>query len=276
VARSLRLLGRNRRNILEFRDSDHWPVPATDLRATVLEHVRAEGEDPTGWRITLVTNLRFLGYVFNPASFYLCRGTAGELRVVIVEVHDTHLERHDMVDDTMKIPGLAGSLRQASCDRWTMDVEQYVLMRAHILEIDFPSGRACRLGPGSWPRRRRCRAWMPGTSCGSATMLTSCSLAARLALTSRISSLGRGLREGRLVDSGRLPQGGRDFTRTDLGEAVERIALGPTWPARRPWTRSGRRSGSSTAASPARSTTEAAWPRPSSRTGKVDTKKPLS
>jgi DUF1365 family protein len=94
VARSLRLVGRNRANVLEFRDADHWPGPATDLRATVLEHLRSESEDPTGWRITLVTNLRVLGYVFNPASFYLCRDAAGELRVVVVEVHNTHLERH--------------------------------------------------------------------------------------------------------------------------------------------------------------------------------------
>ena len=94
VARSLRLVGRNRRNALEFRDADHWPEPATDLRATVLAHLSAEGEDPSGWRITLVTNLRVLGYVFNPASFYLCRDASGALRRVVVEVHNTHLERH--------------------------------------------------------------------------------------------------------------------------------------------------------------------------------------
>jgi len=94
VDRSIRLLSRNRRNVLSFRDTDHWTEPATDLRSTVLDHLRAEGEDPAGWRITLVTNLRVLGYVFNPASFYLCRDAAGALRVVIVEVHNTHLERH--------------------------------------------------------------------------------------------------------------------------------------------------------------------------------------
>ncbi len=94
VDTSLRLVSRNRRNLFGFRDADHWPKPATDLRATVLDHLRAEGEDPTGWRITLVTNLRILGYVFNPASFYLCRDASGALRVVVVEVHNTHLERH--------------------------------------------------------------------------------------------------------------------------------------------------------------------------------------
>ena len=94
VTRSTRLIGRNRRNVLEFRDADHWTTPATDLRATVLAHLREQGEDPTGWRIMLITNLRVLGYVFNPASFYLCRDAAGVLRVVVIEVHNTHLERH--------------------------------------------------------------------------------------------------------------------------------------------------------------------------------------
>ena len=94
VDRRLRLVSRNRRNLLEVRDDDHWPEPATDLRATVLAHLRSEGEDPTDWRITLVTNPRTLGHVFNPASFYLCRDGAGSLRMVVVEVHNTHLERH--------------------------------------------------------------------------------------------------------------------------------------------------------------------------------------
>jgi uncharacterized protein len=94
VAHASRLVGRNRRAVLEFRDADHWPEPADDIRTAVLDHLRAQGEDPDGWRITLVTNLRTLGYVFNPASFYLCRDRGGALRVVIVEVHNTHLERH--------------------------------------------------------------------------------------------------------------------------------------------------------------------------------------
>lgn len=94
VADSLRLIGRNRRNVLEFRDRDHLQPPAGDVRTGIHEHLRREGHDPTLWTITLVTNLRVLGYVFNPASFYLCRDHAGALRVVVVEVHNTHHERH--------------------------------------------------------------------------------------------------------------------------------------------------------------------------------------
>ncbi len=94
VADRLRLVGRNRRGIVTFRDADHLPVPARDLDADVRAHLRAEGHAPAEWQITLVTNLRILGYVFNPASFYLCRDGEGALRVVIVEVHNTFGERH--------------------------------------------------------------------------------------------------------------------------------------------------------------------------------------
>ena len=94
VARKLKLISRNRSNILSFRDSDHLDPPAVDLREAVREHLRSEGVDPDGWRLTLITNVRVFGYVFNPASFYLCRDPSGALQVVIVEVHNTHLERH--------------------------------------------------------------------------------------------------------------------------------------------------------------------------------------
>lgn len=94
VADTLRLVARNGRGILVVRDDDHLVPPATDLRVAIDAHLRDEGIDPTGWQVTLVTTPRVLGYVFNPASFYLCRDPDGRLELVIVEVHNTHLERH--------------------------------------------------------------------------------------------------------------------------------------------------------------------------------------
>ena len=94
VPRRLRSISRGRWNLLSFRDEDHFDPPASDVRATILDHLRGEGVDPDGWQVTLVTNLRVLGYVFNPASFFLCRDRGGELQAVIVEVHNTHGERH--------------------------------------------------------------------------------------------------------------------------------------------------------------------------------------
>ncbi|MFL5649234.1 MAG: DUF1365 domain-containing protein [Chloroflexota bacterium] len=94
VPRRLRLVGRNRRSLLSFHDADHLVPPARAVEESVPDILRAEGFDPDGWRITLVTNLRSFGYVFNPASFFLCRDRTGELAVVIVEVHNTHGERY--------------------------------------------------------------------------------------------------------------------------------------------------------------------------------------
>ena len=94
VGRRVRLFRRNRRWVVEHRDADHWTPEAADLRASVLAHLRGEGVDTRGWRVTLVAYPRVLGHVFNPASFYLCRDAAGGLRAVVVEVHNTHGERH--------------------------------------------------------------------------------------------------------------------------------------------------------------------------------------
>jgi DUF1365 family protein len=90
----LRLFRRNRRGVATFRDADHLPRPARDVPSEIRAHLRAEGINPEGWRITLVTYLRVLGYVFNPASFYLCRDDGGTLRAVVIEVHNTFGQRH--------------------------------------------------------------------------------------------------------------------------------------------------------------------------------------
>ena len=94
VAARSRLIARNRPAVLGFRDADHLPGGSTDVDRDVRALLRADGLEPADWQITLITNLRVFGYVFNPASFYLCRDGAGGLRRVIVEVHNTFGERH--------------------------------------------------------------------------------------------------------------------------------------------------------------------------------------
>ena len=94
VSRRVPLIRRNQGGLVAFWDADHLPDGASDIAPEVGAHLRGYGLQPEGWQITLVTNLRVLGYVFNPASFYLCRDEDGLLQVVIVEVHNTHGERH--------------------------------------------------------------------------------------------------------------------------------------------------------------------------------------
>lgn len=89
-----RLVGRNRRAIFELRDADHLKPPSTDLVADFRRHLAASGIDLGGGRVTLVANLRTLGHVFNPASFWLCRDAQDRLAAVVVEVHNTYRERH--------------------------------------------------------------------------------------------------------------------------------------------------------------------------------------
>ncbi len=98
--------------------------PRTTCAGAFLDHLRSEGHDPTGWRVTLVTNPRILGYVFNPASFFLCRDAAGELQVVVVEVHNTHGERH-----CYTLRRQAGTSTFAASMRKEFDVSPFIEIR---------------------------------------------------------------------------------------------------------------------------------------------------
>ena len=73
---------------------DHWPPPATDLRASVMEHLRDEGArpDPTGGSPSSPPSR--LRLPVQPGQLLPLSRRRGSLRVVIVEVHNTHHERH--------------------------------------------------------------------------------------------------------------------------------------------------------------------------------------
>lgn len=79
--RHVHLFGWNRRNAVSLYDRDHL-----DIRAYLAEHgIEAD-------RILLLTNLRVLGYVFNPVSFFYCyRGE--DLACIVAEVSNTFGER---------------------------------------------------------------------------------------------------------------------------------------------------------------------------------------
>src|SRR4029079_17278055 len=74
--RQLALFGWNRPNVVTYRDSDHL-----DVRSLV-----------DADRYLLLTNLRVLGYVFNPVSFWYCY-RAGELTTIVAETSNTFGEK---------------------------------------------------------------------------------------------------------------------------------------------------------------------------------------
>jgi uncharacterized protein len=88
MARS-RFSSYNRWNWATFDERDHFGDPARPLRDRVEEDAATQGIELRGGRIYLLTHLRYLGYVFNPVSFYYCYDAAGTLRAVLAEVNNT-------------------------------------------------------------------------------------------------------------------------------------------------------------------------------------------
>jgi DUF1365 family protein len=95
AARKIALLSYNGRNALSFRDTDHIGGSDGPLRERLRAYMEDRGFDPDGVRVSLLTNARVFGYVFNPVSFYFVRDRLTDgLLLVIAEVHNTHGEEH--------------------------------------------------------------------------------------------------------------------------------------------------------------------------------------
>lgn len=95
--RRIALFGYNRRNVVTFRDGDHLGDPERPVKENVLAFLAERGIalGPAG-RVVLLTNLRLLGHVFNPVSYFYCYGGegGGELAAIVAEVGNTFGERH--------------------------------------------------------------------------------------------------------------------------------------------------------------------------------------
>src|SRR5207244_12811524 len=72
-------------------DSRHHRAPSdgAPLRAALLDFAG----DPSVERVELLAQLRVLGYVFNPVTFYWCYRADGELACMVAELNNTFGER---------------------------------------------------------------------------------------------------------------------------------------------------------------------------------------
>ncbi|HEY5718980.1 MAG TPA: DUF1365 domain-containing protein, partial [Gammaproteobacteria bacterium] len=89
------LLRLERPGLLSFRRADHGPRDGSDLGPWIRRLLAGHGLDEAGARITLFTQPRILGYVFNPVSFWFCRDREQRLRAVLAEVNNTFGEHHN-------------------------------------------------------------------------------------------------------------------------------------------------------------------------------------
>jgi DUF1365 family protein len=89
VASSNWFLSHNRFNLYSFRDDDHLYLGQPTLRENIQDFLADRGIAERPARIFLLTNLRTMGYVFNPVSFYFCYDAEDQPLAVVVEVHNT-------------------------------------------------------------------------------------------------------------------------------------------------------------------------------------------
>jgi uncharacterized protein len=76
-----------------FRSRDHLGDPGLSIRENLDRFLAARGIDRPG-TVTMLTQARVLGYVFNPLSVYWCHRSDGTLACVVAEVHNTYGQRH--------------------------------------------------------------------------------------------------------------------------------------------------------------------------------------
>ncbi|MDJ0952135.1 MAG: DUF1365 domain-containing protein [Acidimicrobiia bacterium] len=93
VGRS-RLLSRNRWNVFSIHDRDHGARDGTPLRTWIDSQLATAGIDITGGRVEVLLFPRILGYTFNPLTMWFCYDSAGSLRAVLYEIHNTFGHSH--------------------------------------------------------------------------------------------------------------------------------------------------------------------------------------
>jgi len=79
----------NRWNWAAYDERDHFGDAALPLRERLRRDAAAHGVTLPDGPIFLLTNLRYLGYCFNPVSFYYLYGRSGKLELLLAEVNNT-------------------------------------------------------------------------------------------------------------------------------------------------------------------------------------------
>lgn len=81
----------NRFSLFNFRDFDHIDMGELSTKENILKWARTQGVNEDIIQVGLLTNLRTLGYVFNPVSFYYLQGK--QQRWIISEIGNTFWEQ---------------------------------------------------------------------------------------------------------------------------------------------------------------------------------------
>jgi DUF1365 family protein len=96
----------NRWNWAAFDERDHFGDPKRPLRERLRQDAARHGLELPDGSVFLLTHLRYLGYNFNPVSFFYCYDSGGTLRMVLAEVNNTFGETYNYwLHDDFRQPG---------------------------------------------------------------------------------------------------------------------------------------------------------------------------
>jgi len=90
-----RLLSYNGFNWASYYERDHFGDPIISLRRRLERDAAAHGVSLPDGPVFLLTHLRYLGYNFNPVSFFYCYDAQGQLQHILAEVNSTFGESHN-------------------------------------------------------------------------------------------------------------------------------------------------------------------------------------
>jgi len=90
---------------IRFRDRDHLGAGDTPVKAKLARWLRAQGQDLPDGPVRVLANLRVLGHVFDPVSWWFCHRADGSLALVVAEVRNTFGESYWYLLDELEEAG---------------------------------------------------------------------------------------------------------------------------------------------------------------------------
>ena len=137
--RTLPGFGYNRPAVTGFRDTDHLGPAALPVRLKLARWLAAQGVELPPGRVQVVCNLRVLGHVFDPVSWWFCHDADDRLVLVVAEVNNTFGESHPYLLDDLEVR--PDGLVRARSDK-AFHVSPFLAIDGHRYRFTFRPPRA--------------------------------------------------------------------------------------------------------------------------------------
>lgn len=76
-------------NLISFHRRDYLGPFDRDLKTAVCDQIEAQLGESFDGQVYLLTHPRYLGFVFNPVSFYFCVNASGQVEYVLADINNT-------------------------------------------------------------------------------------------------------------------------------------------------------------------------------------------